>query len=66
MHSETKQTETLEFGAEESLLRAMQGEGLIVKRPETPVWVSGGIFKGQVRKGSHSVCHQHMHISLTG
>ena len=53
MHSEAKQTETSEFGAEKGLLQghARRTGGLYPKNPELPKEFQQSIFKDNVRDG---------------
>ena len=68
MHNEAKQTETLEFGAEKSLLQghARRWEVYALKSPELPERFWQSTFKSQVREGCFSVCYQVVHNSLNG
>ena len=67
-HSEAKQTETSEFGAEKGLLKghARRTGGSCPPKPQTPQRVSAKCFKGKGRKGSPRVGDQLMHNSLIG
>ena len=68
MHSEAKQTETSEFGAEKGLLQGpcKEKRWLVLQRLELSHGFQGSVFKGKVREGSCRVCDQLMHNSLIG
>ena len=53
MHSETKQTEMSEFGAEKILLQGLSKEncGLALKKPEIPHGFWGRVFVGKIGVG---------------
>ena len=50
MNSETKQTETVEFGAEEGSLPGPSKENgwLVFKRPKHPYGIQGRVFIGKI------------------
>ena len=64
MHSEAKQTETVEFGAEKGLLQGHARRW--VAHAKLPVGFLQSTFKSQVREGGRRVRDQHVHNSLTG
>lgn len=53
MHSETKQAEMSEFGAEKNLLQGLSKENsrLALKKPKLPHGFWGGVFIGKIGVG---------------
>ena len=68
MHSEAKQTEILEFGAEKGLLQghARRRVAPALKSPELPKGFQQSTFQSQVEEGAHGICDQLVHNSLIG
>ena len=68
MHSEAKQTEILESGAEKGLLQghAKRWVAPALKSPELPKGFQQSTFQSQVKEGAHRICDQLVHNSLTG
>ena len=59
-HSETKQTETPEFGAEKGLLQGQErrasGRWLMFKNPTLPNGIWGEVFAGKIWGKGYQVC----------
>ena len=68
MHSEAKQTEILEFGAEKGLLQghARRRVAPALKSPELPKGFQQSTFQSQVEEGARGICDQLVHNSLIG
>ena len=69
MHSEAKQTEPLECGADKGLLQGSSKEygWLMLKRPKHPDKFQGRVFKGKVRERvAGCVCDHLVHSALVG
>ena len=65
MHSEAKQSKTLEFGAEKGVLQChARRTGGSCSRPELPDGIQGRVYKGNVREENHGVCDQLVHNPL--
>ena len=64
MHSETRQTKTLEFGTERGLLWAMWGEnGLCPTNSELPKGLQQSLFEAQIRKAPRGLWWAHVQVS---
>ena len=68
MHSEDKQTETSEFGAEKGLSqgRARRRVGHALKSPELPEGFGQSISESQVKEVGHRARDQIVHSSFIG
>ena len=66
MHSEAKQTEILEFGAEKGLLQGHVKRQMshALKSPELPEGFWQRIFKSQVKEVGCRICNRLVHNSV--